>query len=91
MTALVGRLFPQFSFTFQIIGKCFPLLGSLVAVGLHTIVVDKQKGVAVVEVIMTIVDYLTVNLSAAEYEVIEHLATDESDVGGSARKEVFTT
>ena len=91
MTAQSGRLFPQFAFTFQIIGKRFPLLGSLYAVGLYTLVVDKLKGVAVIKVVVTIVDYLTFNLSAAEYEVIKHLVTDESDVGGSTRKEAFAT
>ena len=70
MTAQDVRLFPQFAFTFQIFSESLPLHGSLYTVGLHTLVIDKLKGIAVVEIVVTIIDYLTVNLSAAEYEVI---------------------
>jgi hypothetical protein len=91
MTAQGRRLFPQFAFTFHIFSESLPLRGSLYTVGLHTLVIDKLKGVAVVEIVVTVIDYFTVNLSAAEYEVIEYLVTDETDVGSSARKEVFAT
>jgi len=65
--------------------------GALYTVGLHTLVIDKLKWVAVVEVVVTVVDYLAVNLPAAEYKVIEHLAADKTYKGGSTRKEVFAT
>ena len=65
--------------------------GALRDVGLDRIGIDELKRVAVVEVVVTIVDYLAVNLPAAEYKVIEHLAADKTYKGGSARKEVFVT
>lgn len=65
--------------------------GVLLDVGLDSIGIDELKWVAIVEVVMTVVDYLAVNLPAAEYKVIEHLAADKTYKGGSARKEVFAT
>jgi len=88
--AAIG-LFPQLAFTFQVFRKEFPMRGVLLDVGLDCIGINELKGVAVVEVVVAIVDYLAVNLPAAEYEVIEHLAADKTDMGGSARKEVFAT
>lgn len=63
--------------------------GVLLDVSLDCIGIDELKRIAVVEVVVAIVDYLAVNLPAAEYEVIEHLAADKTDMGGSTRKEVF--
>ena len=40
MTAQGGRLFLQFAFTIQIIGKRFPLLDSLVAIVLRQFLVN---------------------------------------------------
>ena len=51
MTAQGGKLFLQFAFTFQKIGKRFPLFDSLVAVILRQLFVDELLWIAVVEVI----------------------------------------
>lgn len=49
MTAQGGRLFLQFAFTIQIIGKRFPLLDSLVAIVLRQFLVNELICVAVVK------------------------------------------
>ena len=51
MTAQGGMLFLQFTFTFQIFGKRFPLFGSFIAVILRQLFVDELLRIAVVEVI----------------------------------------
>ena len=51
MTAQGERLFLQFALTFQIIGKRFPLLGSLVAVVLRQFLVNELLWVAIIKVI----------------------------------------
>ena len=51
------------------------------AVGLYALVIDELRGITVVKIVMAIVDNFAVRLSAAEHEVVEHLAADETDVG----------
>ena len=91
MTAQGGRLFPQFAFTFQVFREEFPMRGVLLDVSLDCIGIDELKGVAIVEVVVTIVNYLAINLPAAEYKVVEQLAAYKTDVCGSTGKEVFAT
>ena len=87
-----GLFFLSFklAFSFQVLQECLPLWGTALAVGLHALVVGKLRGIAVVEIVAAIVDDLAVGLSAAEHEVVEHLATDETDAGGPAGKEELT-
>jgi len=84
-----GRLFSQLALAFQIFQERLPLRSATKAIGLYFVRVDELQRIAVVEIVAAIVDDLAVNLSAAEHKVIEHLATDETDAGGSAGKEVF--
>ena len=86
MTAQGGRLFLQFALTFQIFCEGFPLRSVLFAVSLYCISIDELKGIAIVEIVMAIIYNFAVNLSTAENEVVEHLATDKADVGCTTRK-----
>jgi len=77
----------QFALALQIFRGCIPLLRSFSTIGLHTLVVDELQGIAVVKVIVIVVVYdFAVHLSTAEYEVIEYLATDETDKGTAGKE-----
>ena len=86
MTARSGRLFPQFALTFQVFCEYLPLLCPLSTVGLHTLVIDELRRIAVVKVVVTVVYDSTINLATAEYEIIEELATDEPDKGTAGKE-----
>ena len=86
MTAQGGRLFLQFSLTFQIFRECLPLGRPFCTIGLHLLVIEELRriGRAVVEIIAVAIDDSAVlDLATAEYEIIEYLATDEADKGAA--------
>ena len=64
--------------------------GAALAVGLYALVINELQRIAVVEIIAIVVDnFAILNLATAEYQVIEYLATDESDEGAAGKERLI--
>ena len=67
MTARCGRLFPKFALAFQVFRELLPLCGPTDAVGLHSLIVDELRGIAVLEIVAVVDDLPIFDASLTEF------------------------